>query len=184
MREKEPQRGTQEYNHPDYGRFDSVFFDQPEIVNEYLREFERLVQAGDLGMIFDLDDTVTVTDDPLDPRESKIAPSIQESLRDLSEAGINIVVVTSRGAKNAAEMAGNIPGVSYIGSLGFETYVDGVSRIDPRFEPIRGEINEVMGEVYEKFLTKQLGMEPGQIEALEQTQTSHFLFQQTKAEEK
>lgn len=114
-----------------------------ETVNKYLNEGKAF------GIAADFDENIA--------RGGTIDPEIRQAFIDMVASGKEVVIISSRGAKDVAERV-SIPGVSIIGTLGWETLdKNGQSHINERFRPFQPQITGILRDVRGRFLTEQLG---------------------------
>lgn len=136
----------------------------PETPREqYLERVRTLVQNhASLGIAADYDHNISKQGPShgRDPRDSTVNPDIHQAFSDMIQAGTDVVIVSSRGARDIARIV-NIPGISIVGSLGWETLDrNGESHIHPRFKPFEPQITGILQEVRERFFAEQLGRSP------------------------
>jgi hypothetical protein len=139
---------------------------QPE-KNRFLRVFETFLEENvDFGIAADFDQNISREGKSrgLDPSSSYIDPVVRQAFQDMRAAGKDIVIISSRGARDIARIVG-ISGINIIGSLGWETFVadkddptQGISHIHPLYKPYRSQITGILGYVREKFLEQELGL--------------------------
>ncbi len=128
---------------------------------QYVDTIQRFVATKtDFGIAADYDHNISKPGPSreLDPRDSTVNPDIRQAFSDMIQAGKEVVIISSRGARDIARIV-NVPGVSIVGSLGWETLdADGISHIHPRFKPFEPQITGILKDVRERFFTKQLGI--------------------------
>jgi hydroxymethylpyrimidine pyrophosphatase-like HAD family hydrolase len=140
---------TVEYNH--------------KLASHWLLEGVRFMQEKGIrfGVALDFDGNIALEgkSNGLDPRDSYVHPEAKQALIDIQKAGVAVVVISSRGAADVAQRIA-IPGIQYVGSLGWETYVPdsedltkGVSLIHPQFLPYQTQITSILHEVRTRFTT-------------------------------
>lgn len=111
-------------------------------VDSYLKE------GRDFGIAADFDENIA--------RSGTIDPEIRQAFIDMIVNGTEVVIISSRGAKDIAQRV-DIPGVSIVGTLGWETLdKNGQSRINEKFKPFQSQITGILRDVRERFLTEQL----------------------------
>lgn len=112
-------------------------------VDNYLEE------GKDFGIAADFDENIA--------RDGTIDPEIRQAFIDMVAAGKDVVIISSRGARDVARRV-NVAGVSIVGTLGWETLDEGgQSQINERFKPFQPQITGILRDIREKFLTEQLG---------------------------
>lgn len=118
---------------------------------QYLERVKGLLARNeDFGIAVDYDDNIA--------QHGEINPIARQALIDMVTAGKKVVVVSSRGAKDVAQRV-DIPGISIVGTLGWETLDEnGQSRIHSRFKPFSSQITGILKDVRERFFTEQLHM--------------------------
>ncbi|MEK7559602.1 MAG: hypothetical protein AAB521_04820 [Patescibacteria group bacterium] len=116
-----------------------------------LKEVDKYLEEGrDFGIAADYDKTIA--DD-----SAKINPEIRQAFIDMIASGREVVIISSRGAGDVVKKVG-IPGVSVIGTLGWETLdKNGKSHINEKFKPYQPQITGILRDVRERFLKEQLG---------------------------
>lgn len=115
-------------------------------------------EGGDVAIAADFDENISRPgkSNGLDPRDSQVDPVIRQAMQDIVGTGRDVVIVSSRGARDVAHIAG-IPGISVIGTLGWETVdTDGNSHIHPQFRPFQRHITGILHDVRQRFFTEQL----------------------------
>lgn len=127
-----------------------------------------LTQKDDFDVAADFDQNISRGGQSkgLDPRDSYIDPIARQAFVDMHEAGKDGAIISSRGARDVARII-DVPGISIIGTLGWETFVAdendptrGVSHIHPRFRPYQTQITGILGDIRQRFFVEQLGMAP------------------------
>ncbi len=141
--------------------------------NHFLRAFETLQQENaDFGIAADYDQNISREgkSQGLDPTYSYIDPVARQAFHDMRDAGKDVVIISSRGARDIARIV-DVPGISIVGSLGWETFVTdkndsarGISHIHPLYKPYQSQITSILGDVRKKFLEQELGIAPAEIE--------------------
>lgn len=119
-----------------------------------------LKNGGDVGVAADFDQNISRggLSKGLDPRDREIDPVVRQAFMDMREAGKDVVIISSRGAKDVARIL-NIPGIVVVGTLGWETLdAKGVSHIHPRFRTFQPQITGILKDIRERFFSEQLHM--------------------------
>jgi len=125
----------------------------------FLEKVETLLKkGGDVAVAADFDENISRPgpSNGRDPRDSQVDPIMRQAMRDVLDTGRDVVIVSSRGARDVARIAG-LPGLSVVGTLGWETLdKEGNSHIHPQFRPFKRQITGILREVRERFLREHL----------------------------
>lgn len=171
----------------------SVEAEQSSDETKFLEQVKNLIETEtDIGIAADFDGNITRVppgSKGLDPREGYVDPEILKAYKKIRQAGVDIVIISSRGARDIARLV-NLPSVTIIGSLGWETFIadekkpsEGISMIHQQFVPFREQITNILQEIRTRFMKEQLNLNvirPDEPTAAFETKPGERIFLQIK----